>query len=645
MKAKLFTLTVLLSIAVLGLGQTTKSSLEPYIKSRFKDNNGKEIVQIIVPGKPPATFRAPIATPTKSAVMMSSVPAFSWSFGCSATAAAMAAGFYDNQGYPNMYAGPTNGGVMPMNNSSWGSASINGETRDLCPLSATRQGLDSRATRGHVDDYWISSVSTDPDPYITNGWVQHTHGDCTGDFMGTNQSAVGSSDGSTTFYYYGDGTPLYDYSGSEPAGRDGCHGLRLFYESRGYTVVQNYTQLIYGLNGNTQGFTFDQYKTEINNGRPVLIQVSGHTMLGYGYEDATQTVYLHDTWDYNDHSMVWGGNYSGMDQWGVTVVELYSATALPIANFTGTPTSILTGETVSFNDVSVGNPTSRLWTFSGGTPATSTLQSPVVTYSTPGVYNVSLLVTNANGSDTEIKTGFITVADPAYCNANAACDEYISNVSLNTINNTSTCGTSGYTDFTSISTTLNAGQSYTLTISNGNPVYPEDQCGAWIDWNNDKDFDDSGEYLAASGSPGSGPYTINFTVPAGAASGNTRLRTRVLYTGNIVSCGSVDWGETEDYTVSINNQQSAKTLNLSLMIEGLYNPVSGQMNKAQDESGNHFSGTIADQISIALANSAAPHAIVATATQVNLDQSGSCSATFSSGLSGSYYIVVMQEQY
>jgi len=36
-----------------------------------------------------------------------------------------------------MYAGPTNGGVMPMTNASWGTVVINGETRAQCPLSAT----------------------------------------------------------------------------------------------------------------------------------------------------------------------------------------------------------------------------------------------------------------------------------------------------------------------------------------------------------------------------------------------------------------------------------------------------------------------------------------------------------------------------
>lgn len=52
---------------------------------------------------------------------------------------------------------------------------------------------------------------------------------------------------------------------------------------------------------------------------------------------------------------------------------------------------------VEFFDQSSGTPTSWLWTFPGGSPSVSTLQNPVVTYSTPGNYPVSLTVSNASG--------------------------------------------------------------------------------------------------------------------------------------------------------------------------------------------------------------------------------------------------------
>ena len=48
----------------------------------------------------------------------------------------------------------------------------------------------------------------------------------------------------------------------------------------------------------------------------------------------------------------------------------------PIAKFTANTTEILEGDTVIFNDISTGNPTSWNWTFGGGTPATSSQQNP-----------------------------------------------------------------------------------------------------------------------------------------------------------------------------------------------------------------------------------------------------------------------------
>jgi PKD repeat protein len=397
--------------------QDKENTLDQYIRSRTIEKDGTEIIGIIVPGKPPDHHREPIAIPTRSTVSLTNVPAFNWSFGCSATSAAMAAGYYDNNGYPGMYTGPTNGGVMPMNNSSWGYVVINGESRAQCPLSATRNTVDGRTTRGHVDDYWVQYFSYTADPYITNGWVQHTYGDCTGDFMGTNQSAKGNIDGSTIFYVIGNGSPLYNYTGCEPGNIDGCHGLRDFYESRGYTVVQNYSQYIYGYNGNTLGFTFNQYKQEIDNGRPVLIQVVGHTMLGYGYDDTGNTVYLHDTWDYSSHTMTWGGSYSGMQHYGVCVVQLQPSTSVPAADFSAGTTTPLPGAPVIFTDLSTGDPVSWSWAFTPNTVTylngtTSGSQNPQVSFNSSGYYTVSLTATNANGSDTETKTNYIHAYTP-----------------------------------------------------------------------------------------------------------------------------------------------------------------------------------------------------------------------------------------
>ena len=306
------------------------SASNPY-RIRTLTYRGRAVDEVIVPGVPPPYRMPAVKLPrihTLSVNTLTSVPTLDWCYGCSATSAAMIFGYYDTHGYPNLYTGSTNGGVFPQDNTAWGS----GE----CPLAATHIGYDGRATRGHVEDYWVAASSSDPDPWITNGWTQHTYADCTGDFMGTNQSSLGNVDSSTTFYYWQDNTPTYDYTGAEPSHVDGCHGMREFAFSRGYTVLTNYNQYIAGYNGISTGFTFANFKAEIDAGYPVMIQVTGHTMVGVGYDDTTQTIYIHDTWDHVTHSMTWGGSYDGRAQYGVTVLHL-----APVSNSAPTvPTSL-----------------------------------------------------------------------------------------------------------------------------------------------------------------------------------------------------------------------------------------------------------------------------------------------------------------
>jgi len=85
------------------------------------------------------------------------------------------------------------------------------------------------------------------------------------------------------------------------------------------------------------------------------------------------------------------------------------ATALPVANFTADITTVVIGNSINFTDQSSNTPTSWSWTFTGGTPNSSTNQTPTITYSTIGLYDVSLTATNANGSNTLTKTGYIDV--------------------------------------------------------------------------------------------------------------------------------------------------------------------------------------------------------------------------------------------
>ena len=259
-------------------------------------------------------------------------PSYDWVFGCSAVSAAMIAGYYDNNGYPNMYAGPTNGGAMPITDTSWSAWSDGYTTYPNNPLIASHNGVDGRSTRGSIDDYWVRSNSTTDDPYITNGWTQHTWGTAVGDYMKTSQSEYDNVDGSTVFYNWtSNSTPLTcdDMETYDIAYRDGTYGRKLFYEARGYTVEECYNQKT---DNNSGGFTLADFQAEIDAGHPVFLNINGHSIVGFGYSGST--VYIRDTWDSNPnnvYSMTWGGSYAGRELLSVSIVRLSPTVTPPSA--------------------------------------------------------------------------------------------------------------------------------------------------------------------------------------------------------------------------------------------------------------------------------------------------------------------------
>lgn len=88
----------------------------------------------------------------------------------------------------------------------------------------------------------------------------------------------------------------------------------------------------------------------------------------------------------------------------------------PVANFVANVTTVTAGGNVQFTNQSVYNPTTWSWSFPGGTPSSFNGQNPpAIVYNTPGTYNVSLTVSNANGSDVRTNTNYITVTAASGC--------------------------------------------------------------------------------------------------------------------------------------------------------------------------------------------------------------------------------------
>ncbi len=85
------------------------------------------------------------------------------------------------------------------------------------------------------------------------------------------------------------------------------------------------------------------------------------------------------------------------------------ATAI-LAKFKSGDTILCAYDCINFTDLSTNNPTSWQWSFQGGTPSSSTSQNPkYICYFASDSFNVTLIATNANGSDTLSMNNFITV--------------------------------------------------------------------------------------------------------------------------------------------------------------------------------------------------------------------------------------------
>lgn len=85
---------------------------------------------------------------------------------------------------------------------------------------------------------------------------------------------------------------------------------------------------------------------------------------------------------------------------------------LPVADFTALLSDICTGSAIEFYNRSLNNPTTFAWSFPGGNPATSPAENPSVTYSANGTFSVTLIVSNADGTDTLELTNYVTVSTP-----------------------------------------------------------------------------------------------------------------------------------------------------------------------------------------------------------------------------------------
>jgi chitodextrinase/endonuclease I len=156
--------------------------------------------------------------------------------------------------------------------------------------------------------------------------------------------------------------------------------------------------------------------------------------------------------------------------------------------------------------------------------------------------NISLASTTIN-----VTTASATVS---YCTSkgNSVADEWISKVVVGTFTNTSTAA--GYTDFTSKTITLAPGTAVSISLTPGftSSAFNE-YWRIWIDYNGDKDFDETNELAFDAGAVSNTTKTGTINVIS-TASGTTRMRVSMKYNAAPTACEAFSYGAVEDFTVT-----------------------------------------------------------------------------------------------
>ncbi len=151
---------------------------------------------------------------------------------------------------------------------------------------------------------------------------------------------------------------------------------------------------------------------------------------------------------------------------------------------------------------------------------------------------------------------FSTLDTIEYCdsqsedNPNANELFHISNVKLNTIDNTS--GKSNYTDFTDVSTDLVAGKTYDISLTTASDGNLATSYSVWIDYNGNGRFDFPGEQIFAMTTTDKTIASGSFTIPEDVMPLSTRMRVSMTNSSfPAMPCDIFDFGEVEDYTINL----------------------------------------------------------------------------------------------
>jgi PKD repeat protein/photosystem II stability/assembly factor-like uncharacterized protein len=406
----------------------------------------------------------------------------------------------------------------------------------------------------------------------------------------------------------------------------------------------------------------------VAGGNAVYFKQAAHTSWTLYSTNLPSRTNINDLSIYDDgtNNTVLRVSMYGRGMWETPINSLRTLSAA-IGVSTNTP---CIGQSIQFSDLSVGSPTSWLWSLPGGTPNTSTLQNPTVVYNTAGVFQVSLTISAGASSNTITKNSYIqtsgqtlpiiqdfelvTFPPDGWSNLDAAADGKMwtrstaasgfgtgigsmtyQNYSLNMNGirdevRTSQYNLSGYSNYWLKFDVAHQLYSTSPTYLDSLSVLVSTDCGSLFN----TVYVKPGTTLATV--PGT---TGNFTPTS------TQWRTDSVnlnsYANQAIMLSFMNHGHYGNNiyvdNIKIEGQNPTVTLNLKLYLQGFYVPANNGMTAVIDPL---TAPTQGDTVSVSLASTIAPYPILFTDRKI-VSTGGNISTTFPSAiLNNSYYIIV-----
>jgi len=255
---------------------------------------------------------------------------------------------------------------------------------------------DAFALGALYNDVWKYSIATNEWVWISGSNQGNNTGSvssqCTPDTdncpSGRREGRACWVDPCKKFWYYGGSSQGSFYGSQNDLWKFDPVSLEWTWVSGSLAIYQN------GSFG-TQGVSDPSNQPPSRSGNNAWVDKDGNLWL-FGGTDMNWPSAWNDMWRYVPDTLCGGTNCNSVNQ--------------SQNNFSASNTEVCEKYCVDFYDSSSNNPTAWQWIFMGGNPSISTLQNPInICYNLPGTYDVTLITTNANGSDTLTLQNYITV--------------------------------------------------------------------------------------------------------------------------------------------------------------------------------------------------------------------------------------------